>query len=209
MLKLDRLVQFDEKSRQFPIRTLVAGQPRSYTWSTKVWLDQGQEGACVGFAWTHDRGARPKAHQVTNQDAQGIYKAAQTLDEWDGEDYSGTSVLAGAKAAQQKGWITSYRWAFGLDDVLLGVSRHGPGVLGINWYEGMWEPDDKGFLHKTGNKVGGHAILCNGVSLKREAVRLHNSWGYDWGDKGEAWLSFSDLDALLKEEGECSLAVKS
>ena len=42
----DRAVKFDERSKAYPIRTLVAErQPRSYTWK-HLQLDQGSEGAC-------------------------------------------------------------------------------------------------------------------------------------------------------------------
>jgi hypothetical protein len=46
--RLDRLIQFDERSRAFPIRALLPdkAKPRSYSWPCGVWLDQGQEGAC-------------------------------------------------------------------------------------------------------------------------------------------------------------------
>ena len=40
---LGRLVQFDERSREYPIRTLLAAEPKklkSYTWRCKQVLDQ-------------------------------------------------------------------------------------------------------------------------------------------------------------------------
>jgi len=33
-------------------------------------------------------------------------------------------------------------------------------------------------------------------------VRIVNSWGERWGQGGEAWLSFADLERLIHEEGE-------
>ena len=44
---------------------------------------------------------------LDNDFARGIYKQAQTLDEWPGDDYEGTSVLAGAKAVQAEGYMAS------------------------------------------------------------------------------------------------------
>src|SRR5688572_15007850 len=109
--KLDRLIEFDEKSRSFPIRTLVADkQPRSYSWRGNVVLDQGSEGACVGFAWAHELNARPVVvPDIDAADARSIYTDARKMDEWPGEDYEGTSVLAGAKVVQAAGHITEYR----------------------------------------------------------------------------------------------------
>jgi hypothetical protein len=102
-----------------------------------------------------------------------------------------------------RGLMGSYHWIFGdMDELIQTLGYFGPVVLGTNWYDGMMDIDDDGFIHKTGLVAGGHAILIKGVSLPREAVRLHQSWGESWGDNGDCWLSFSDLEALLAEDGE-------
>lgn len=218
--RLDRLVQFDDRSRAFPIRELIGTpRPRSYTWGVpgglSQVLDQGSEGACVGFAWAGERAARPVAKPTTDADALAVYRHAQTLDEWPGEDYSGTSVLAGAKAAQARGWLRSYRWAFGLDDVLATLGTYGPVVLGIPWFDSMYDPTPRdartgrvaATITVSGSVVGGHAILARGVNLRREEVVLRNSWGSGWGDRGDAAVSFADLDRLLRERGEACVPV--
>lgn len=209
--KLDRLVQFDERSRNFPIRALVPKKPRSYTWSVNIWLDQGQEGACVGFAWAHELAGKPVIYNnVDNAFArERIYKEAQKIDAYPGEDYEGTSVLAGAQVVQkQLKAMDEYRWAFGLDDLWLAVGHAGPAVLGINWYEGMFDADAKGFVHVTGSIAGGHAIVCYGVNQREKFFRLHNSWGRNWGINGNCAVTFDDMDRLLHEEGEACIPVK-
>lgn len=204
--KLDRIVHFDERSRDYPIRTLLtADQPRSYTWGCNAYLDQGSEGACVGFAWAHENAARPVVRPSDTYLAQSVYFAAKRVDQWRGEDYDGTSVLAGAKAMVDRKLLREYRWAFGLQDVLLAVSRKGPAVLGINWYEGMWNTDAAGRLKVSGRIAGGHAILAIGVSVKNQTVTLHNSWGPRWGRGGRALISWDDLDRLLREDGEACI----
>jgi hypothetical protein len=204
----DRIPQFDERSRNFPIRSLVSGRPlRSYTWNGAPHLDQGQEGACVGFGWTHEAGAKPIPLAVTEADALDLYRTAKTLDEWAGEDYEGTSVLAGAKAAQQRGWLKEYRWAFDLNDVLMALGYHGPVVIGVNWHQDMMNTDAKGFIRATGPVVGGHCTLLKGVSVSGRYVRVHNSWGPDWGVGGDAKLTFEDLAALLADEGDACVPV--
>ncbi|MBA3354262.1 MAG: hypothetical protein H0U23_17865 [Blastocatellia bacterium] len=140
--------------------------------------------------------------------AMDIYRKAREVDEWPGEDYDGTSVLAGIKIATDKGYYSEYRWAFGLNDLLLAVGYRGPAILGINWYSSMLTPDTDGYIKVGGNISGGHAILCNGVSLRRQAVRLENSWGEDWGDDGACWLPFKDLNILLYEQGEACVPVR-
>lgn len=207
---LGRRPQFDERSRNFPIRTMIAQKkPRSYSWSCPIVLDQGQEGACAGFSFSHEAAARPaKVPDIDADVARQVYRRAKQLDPWpDDDSYEGTSVLAAVQACVERGWYTSYRWAFGLEDVLLALSYQGPVVLGINWYEGMAEPDENGFLQVTGNIVGGHAIATTANSQKKRAVRVLNTWGPEWGQDGTAWISHDDLRRLLSEQGEACVPI--
>jgi hypothetical protein len=144
---------------------------------------------------------------VTDAVAQEIYHRARQLDEWPGEDYEGSSVIAAVKAAQEKGWYPVYRWSFGLDDQILGVGLHGPGILGINWRQGMFDVDSNGFIHASGDVEGGHCILCRGVNVKKKYFLLRNSWGSGWGMNGDCKVSFDDMDRLIHEDGECCIPV--
>lgn len=221
--RLDRLPQFDERSRQYPIRTLLAEIPkkrRSYTWSCPVGrgpsgilppggaLDQGREGACTGFSVAMEASARPVLIPgITNDIAKLIYKRAQQLDEWAGEEYSGSSVLAALKAGMEWGWYREYRWALGPgaaqaeEDLALAVGYKGPAVLGTNWYEGMYGADSEGYLNVTGRAVGGHAYLTNAYSVQRDAYWVPNSWG----GAGCGWLRRTDVIRLLDEDGEAAI----
>lgn len=206
--RLDRLVQFDPKSRNFPIRSIVPNKPRSFTWSVNHWFDQKAEGACVGFAWAHEMVARPRVvRNVSESWAMELYRTARTLDEWPGEDYEGTSVIAGAKACQNLGMIKEYRWAFGIDDLRLALGYKGPAVLGLNWYEGMFDPDADGYLKPTGALAGGHAILAYANSERHKRISVWNSWGKDWGNAGTAYIRYEDLARLLAEQGEACIPV--
>lgn len=221
--RLDRVPQFDDRSRSFPMRTVLAEarkayRPRSYTWSVPVHLDQGNEGSCVGFAWAHELVARPAVvGGIDIAYARWLYKTAQRYDAWSGEAYEGTSVLAGAKVVQQappkmnegRGLIDEYRWIFGdLNDLIKTLGYFGPVIFGTWWYEGMFTVDSDGFIHPTGYRAGGHAYLVNAVDMSRRAFRIHNSWSDGWGQDGDAWLSFDDAVRLLHEEGECCVPVK-
>lgn len=214
---LGRKIQFDERSRAYPIRAIVDTRVlRGYTWSCIPRLDQGYEGACVGFAWSHELAAKPKkVLNVTDDYARNIYHDAQKIDEWPGGAYpgaspfyEGTSVLAGAKVVRERGAMEQYRWCFNLTDLLVAIGYTGPVVLGINWYEGMFNPDSKGFIHPTGSIAGGHAIIANGVSIRNKLVKLHNSWGEDWGINGECYISWDDIERLLHEQGEACVPLK-
>ncbi len=215
--RLTRIVHFDERSKGYPIRAVLSSTtPRSYTWPCTTWLDQGSEGACVGFSFAHELLAAPAVVRGVDKKfaKEKIYWEAQKIDPWDGGSYpgaspyyEGTSVLAGVKAVQELGYIEEYRWAFGLEDLILAVGHSGPVVLGINWYEGMFDMMPCGFVHVTGSVAGGHAILCQGVNVSEEYFTLHNSWGTSWGDGGNAKITWKEMDQLLKEDGEACVPV--
>lgn len=200
---LDRLVSYDERSREFPIRTLVADKPlRSYTWKVGISLDQGNEGACVGFGWSHELAAKPKVHPVTNEFASQLYHRAQTLDDWPGEAYEGTSVLAGAKAVQALGFMTEYRWAFGENDLALAVGYKGPAVLGVNWRTGMdnlvTDKAGRRWASAEGDIRGGHCFIVHGYSVPLNAYKAWNSWGAP----SEFYISVPDMVKILADQGE-------
>lgn len=227
-LRLGRLLEFDRRSFEFPILDPVTASypPRSYTWACPEVLSQGNVGACVGFSITHELAARPVKvgiPEATRDLAMRIYHAAQKIDPWPGEAYEGTSVLAGIKVAAQLGYYSEYRWAFGVDDLILALGYKGPAVLGVNWYSAMFTPDPAGLIRPLGSHVGGHAILANGIrtvfragnehsldTLDRDLtlIRLHNSWGSSWGQAGECFISAADLATLLGQAGEACIPVK-
>jgi len=211
--RLTRLKQFDEKSRDFPIRATIdpGVKPRSYTWRCSQYLDQGNEGSCVGHAMAHELIGRPvEVKGINGKTAkEQIYWEAQKIDPWEGGSYpgadpryEGTSVLAGINILKRLGYVQEYRWAFGLQDLILAVGYKGPAVLGIPWYQGMFNVLPCGHVHVTGQVAGGHAILCKGVSVTKRTFTLHNSWGSAWGNGGDALISWDEMDKLLQEWGE-------
>ncbi len=210
--RLDRIQQFDERSRSFPIRAVVPDALRSISWPCRPRLDQGKEGACVGFSWSHELAAYPvQAPNINNATAQYFYREAQKVDEWPGEAYSGTSVLAGAKVALWLDYIAEYRWAFSIDEAVRAISHAGPVVLGIPWKDTMYDPRPDGLLDCSGKVIGGHAILARGLRLRSRlagvdepVVRFRQSWGADWGvNRGDCFVRVSDLGDLLKDGGDC------
>lgn len=216
---LDWVPRFDEKSKDYPIRTAIATPPkrRNKLWRIGPILDQGREGACVGFGWSAEALSTPtpvdlkrvKVPVPTNPDsfASYVYNSAKKIDEWEGEDYDGTSVLAGAKVLKNFGLLKEYRWAFKINDVIDAVLTTGPVVLGIYWYDGMYEAPD-GILSVHGTIVGGHCITVVGYRTEEssktdsESLILQNSWGKSWGTNGLAEISAVQLSALLQNDGE-------
>lgn len=215
---LDWVPRFDEKSREYPIRGAArAPVVKSKAWGTPAPLDQGREGACVGFGWTHEALCQPvlvdfrRAVKVPVHDPDGVarqvYRAAQRIDEWAGENYEGTSVLAGAKVMREFGIVKEFRWAFSTNDVAFALLTTGPVVIGVPWYEAMYDAPG-GFVEIGGDMVGGHCLILVAVADKgrifpdERAFRWLNSWGSEYGQRGLAWIKESDLAWLLRQDGE-------
>lgn len=211
----------DPRSKNFPIRGAAKAVPvKSKAWKVPDPLDQGYEGACVGYGWTHEALSTPvpvdfkrvKGIDIPAPDtiAKRVYREAQVIDEWEGENYEGTSVNAGAKVMRTIGVLKEWRWAFGIADVIHGVLTTGPVVLGIPWYEDMYEAPE-GIVHVGGELVGGHCILARAVAERgrvfpdEEAVGWLNSWGPTYGKNGLAWIRASDLSFLLRQDGEAAV----
>lgn len=209
---LGRLPAKDPQDAKFLMRAMLPEEPirRSrYYWSG--WFgDQGNGSSCVGFSWTHWLTAGPVTQVSRSWDpfARNMYLEAQKVDEWEGEDYEGTSVRAGAKVLQAKGFISEYRWAWTGDEVIRAVLDVGPVVVGTNWHLDMFFPDVNGFIKVGGPVEGGHAYLIDGANWDRKVVRIKNSWGRGWGRMGRGYMSFADLNMLMAAEGEAVLATE-
>jgi len=123
-----------------------------------AWYDQGQEGACVGFACS-------RAQSLNNRrryNAQRLYEKAQEIDEFaDTPPEEGTSVRAGMEVMRLEGlWrrnygvpevtegISAYRWATTVDEVLTALDREGQNAIplvnswGTTWPHVCWLPNE-------------------------------------------------------------------
>ena len=208
---LGRREQFDERSRRFGVSEIVPADRalRSYTWRCTTQLNQGGDSSCVGCACAHELAARPvEVRRVKYEHALKIYHRAQTLDPWEGEDYDGTSVLAGVKALKALGYIREYRWAFNLNEILLTLGYRGPVILGVAWHNDMSSPDGQGFVKPTGSVVGGHAVLARAVNVRLGYVTIRNSWGPLWGAGGDCFITFDNLEKLLQENAEAVIPMR-
>lgn len=221
--RLDRIPAFDRRSLSFPILEALNSEQQqliSHQWAapdgTPV-LDQGAEGACTGFGVTNELLYFPVA--VRGLDAtfarERIYWVAQREDPWPGgaypgasPRYEGTAVLYAIQAAVELGYYKEYRWGRSERELALGVGYLGPAIIGVDWYEGMYEPDSKGFIHVTGDKVGGHCTLLTGINVRDGYYVLHNSWGPRWGNRGDCKIDREDMAKLLADDGEACIITK-
>jgi hypothetical protein len=212
---LGRRVNHDPRSRAFGIAPVLVASETALV--TKTWtkygpvLDQGSVGSCTGNAMAHAlncKGLHRKGTKLLNEDdALKLYSMATARDPWPGEyppADTGSSGLAVCKAAQELGYIRGYRHAFSTGEAL-GALMLSPIIVGTNWYESMFEPDEDGFVKAEGQIVGGHEYCITGVNVRREYVTAVNSWGRGWGLKGKFRISFELFDRLLNEEGDATI----
>jgi hypothetical protein len=228
--RLGRVPQFDEASRRYDVADVLPSKALvTKSWPCGIYLDQGQTAACVGNSRAYDLAASPAPMRqptgglIDETFAQNLYRLAQKCDEWQGENYEGSSVLGGLKAAVAMGYIGEYRWAFNIDDWLASISHIGGSVAGTVWLESMFSPRPSGLLEvdKSSGEAGGHAyyfrrilvskssqrdFLGRGETLRGEPLLvLRNSWGTGWSKKAEAAMWPSDYQDNLWNGGEQSV----
>jgi hypothetical protein len=216
--KLDYVPRLVEANRPYRV---IANEGLERTW--KFWtpgyptLDQGREGACVGFGCTGEAMASPNRVRIAGwkkgaEDmAMGVYRAAKVIDEWEGVDYEGTSVRAGMLVGRQRNWWTGFRWCFNMAELRTAL-QFGPVVIGVEWREGSYEAPG-GIIDVSGPVVGGHCLLVTGYTprharLRVPAYRLRNSWSERWGTNGNAYIDAAALEQILfKAGGEAAVPV--
>jgi hypothetical protein len=220
--RLGRIYRRDPRNADFPLSAAI---PSGADLVDKTWplarsrfLNQQQTPRCVGYSTAHDLACGPVGlTKITAEVADAIYVEAQRDDEWEGEDYEGSSVLGGSRALAKLGYSGEYRWAGeggtnAADDVALALGHVGPVVFGTDWLSHMFGLTG-GVLDVNGGLAGGHAYLGRWIAVSTRAKRSHlpagaplrdepliggpNSWGTDWGNRGEWAMWLSDMRTLL------------
>jgi hypothetical protein len=210
----------DPASRSYPAAT--APLATSYHRRHGPILDQGDLGACTGFATAGSLNTDPLLlagrRLLTADDAKAIYSWATSHDPFRGHwppDDTGSDGLSVAKAARRLGLISSYRHAFGLQHVLAALVVR-PLIIGVPWRRGMFSPGPDGVLDCSGPVDGGHEIELCGIDVERELVIAVNSWGDGWGipapecgitTGGTCRIRWTDLGGLLAAKGDATVLV--
>jgi hypothetical protein len=174
--------------------------PYYKVWKHGIILDQGEEGACVGFSWQAWENSKPIGYALQQgaDAAFAWYNRAKQLDPWQGEDYEGTSVLAGAKVAKERGGINSYLFANSFEELEVWLLSKGPVVVGSDWFNSMDKVSYDGFVQvrpESGAR-GGHAYLLLGKNKAGNYV-FQNSWGEEYGKGGLFLMSEGNFYALV------------
>jgi hypothetical protein len=211
---LGRIFALDHRDTAYPMRMMSSDQPiegrRKIWWDGTFWPNQGDTPECVEYAWHNYVSTKPinSPQKAPYWEYDSVYNRAQQIDEWEGEDYDGTSVRAGAKVMQELGFVSEYHWAWDVETVIRHLIYVGPVVVGTNWYTNMFFPDSTGKVSVGGFVEGGHAYLLSGVNMKTGIIRAKNSWGREWGRLGRFSISIDDLARLIDEDGEACVATE-
>jgi hypothetical protein len=212
----------DPASRGFAVVDRLAGKAplRDVHLPWTPVLDQGKEGACVGFGVADAvnvlrvLSGGPGVTFLDNAAALDLYHQAQRVDDVPGEAYTGTSVLAGMKAGRADGYFGGYLWDFGTSAIAQTLLQlHTPVVVGVPWSEAMYETGPGGLVRLGGKVVGGHCLCIVGLVLKGPQDQpgpyfiWRNSWGTGYGEGGDGYVHHRDLAALLARQGEAAVPV--
>lgn len=190
--------------------------PRSYLWRTcGPVLEQGTLPRCVAYAAATVKMVDEwKERRVWYAfDEAWLYARCK---ERDGKpDRPGTNLRVAFKIVQKEGYaargtyvrarrqegperrfgVKRYAKLDSLREVKHAVHLAGPVALGIRVDDGIHHPVEGVVPEPSGKPFGGHAVCVTGWDDARSALRIKNSWGYDWADRGFAWLPYSHLDA--------------
>jgi len=215
MYSFGRIEVQDDRDTLFGIAPMLMAVPRiseKFWWDEGWWGDQGNTNECVAYSWSHWIEDGPVIQDLVEGrvkplfNTTQLYETCQKIDRFPGENYSGTTVRAGAKALQKLGIVTEYRWAFNVDEIVNTLLTLGPMVVGTKWFNKMQFPDKNGLIRAEGRSMGGHAYLLNGVNTEKGYLRIKNSWGRKWGDHGHAYIGIDDFEKLFRDGGEACIA---
>ncbi len=203
-----------------------------YTGSDLI-LDQKKEGACTGFGlaavinyliWieaVREHGEIACFNQIKTErqvSPKMLYNMARLYDEWDGEDYEGSSCRGAMKGWHRHGvttrdaWNDSNKrkdnWALeavktplgayyrinkdSVGDMQSAIHEVGAIYCSASIHEGWWvrRGGQLQIIKQQAVTVGAHAFAL--VGYNAEGFIVQNSWGDHWGYKGFAILRYTD-----------------
>lgn len=223
--RLGRNINHDPRNREFPARRVQRRAVPTTDVRHRVYgalLDQGNLGACTGFAGAEMLNAHPyRAHfnhapTFGNSFAVELYAATTLIDPFPGEyppNDTGSDGGSVCKELRNRGTIAGYEWAFGLDNGLNTI-RAAPYMQGTYWFEDMFTPSSTGHVHPTGALAGGHEYLWQGVEITGRILGHNRSWFRNcWGPwgynaRGYFWMTWDEHRELLDQSGDLVRAVR-
>jgi C1A family cysteine protease len=170
---------------QMNIATGVTFQPWSF--STQHLFTCGG-GSCAA-GWRVDYGADYLVSKGIPEEACFPYISGAA-----GDEYDCNMTCSDAKARGLKGELRVR------SQPILGASVEevkqallgGPVVATMRVYDDFFDYKSGVYRHKSGAVAGGHAVMIMGWNNAEQAWIVRNSWGTEWGDKGDFMIAWDD-----------------
>lgn len=77
------------------------------------------------------------------------------------------------------------------------VTKGFPIIIGVMLDEGFNTIGSKIWRKRSGKDIGLHAMVICGFDDSKNAFKVMNSWGSDWGDGGFAWIDYKYLPNVI------------
>lgn len=218
---LGRHVDHDSRSLLYAFTPDIELPKKPVEWAINFPpLNQGQTSACTGNAFAQFLNtdfATPLRRKLnkewfTEEDALNIYAHATHDDGLHDmssgfypPDDTGSSGLGAVKACQELGYVSTYQHTFSFQMFLHALATQ-PVCMGTAWTNDMENTDENGLVSvgsmDDSNIAGGHEYLAIGFNPQTHLVKFRNSWGSDWGQGGDFYVSYSDYQRLLANQGD-------
>jgi hypothetical protein len=211
--RLGRHLNHDPRSLAY--RVGRTAEPRTVRWERRIpILDQGNLGACTGYATVGVLGTEPYYSTLASRVwpwpdlARRIYSDATKIDPFDGEwepDDTGSDGLSVAKTAKNLGYISGYQHITSIGEAHAAV-QDGPFIVGSLWMSGMDQAESRDFgtVEPTGTPRGGHEYECLGYDANLDLWEFANSWSTDYGDDGYFRMTTPSFTWLLGQQGDAT-----
>ncbi len=205
----------------------------------RIILNQGKEGACTGFGLAAVvnllLSRRAESRQVSPR---MLYEMAKKFDQWEGEDYSGSScrgaiqgwhsmgVCSAGKAPYsdtEKDWTLQvdqamdartttlgayYRVNKNLSDFHAALNEVGALFVSADVHKGWYKGAVKDGRIPHKSETMGGHAFAI-VGYNKDGFWVQNSWGKDWGDNGVALWSYEDWLENVRDAWVARLAIST
>jgi hypothetical protein len=201
-------------------------------------LDQGTEGACTGFGLAASINyLNQEKRNAKKVSARMLYEMARKFDEWDGDNYSGSSCRGAMRGWQNMGVCENDLWQYvngdtselnieqaknahfnkpgayyrlmhRVEDFHAALNEVGVLYVSATVHKGWYKKNIKeGVIPFHDETVGGHAFSI--VGYDERGFYVQNSWGDSWGNNGIALWTYEDWFENITDAWVVRLAIST
>lgn len=212
-----------EERPRMSILTTSNGMPRIVDHANDICAPrmQGRQNSCGGFALSylasfHEKKETGKLsvfspafiYHLSNNGRDLGVKLDEALENWrvngicheyamlyDDRDATSQPSPEAFQAAKKHRIQASFPlWT--LEEVKYQLAIGNPVVISVLADESLWELKSSPWRQRYGKLNGAHAMLIIGYDDDKQAIKVINSWGKNWGDGGYGWISYNLFDEV-------------